>query len=103
MTGFDLKDIPVRKSPGDAELAKRSTQPLVRLADSIILLTLKGTHFGYTHRTEKRGDRALPDRPEELVDKLFPLPVEMALPLASRYKISSSMDITERRKPGMSS
>ncbi|MDX8398896.1 MAG: GspE/PulE family protein [Gallionellaceae bacterium] len=33
-----------------------------------------------------------------LVDRLF-LPGEMSLPLVSRYKISSEMDISERRKP----
>ncbi|MDP4029123.1 MAG: GspE/PulE family protein [Gallionella sp.] len=74
------------------------SKPLVELADSIILLALK-ERASDIHIEPKKNEVVVRYRIDgELVDRLF-LPKEMALPLASRYKISSGMDITERRKP----
>ncbi|MDD5300629.1 MAG: GspE/PulE family protein [Gallionella sp.] len=83
----------------DVALAKLlDSKPLVELADSIILLALK-ERASDIHIEPKKNEVVVRYRIDgELVDRLF-LPKEMALPLASRYKISSGMDITERRKP----
>ncbi|MDO8787769.1 MAG: GspE/PulE family protein [Sulfuritalea sp.] len=74
------------------------SRPLVALSDSIILLALK-ERASDIHIEPKKNEVVVRFRIDGvLVDKLF-LPVEMALPLASRYKIMAEMDITERRKP----
>jgi type IV pilus assembly protein PilB len=74
------------------------SRPLVDLADSIILLALKD-RTSDIHVEPKKTEVVVRFRIDGvLVDKLF-LPLEMALPLASRYKIMAQMDITERRKP----
>ena len=83
----------------DVALAKLlDSKPLVELADSIILLALK-ERASDIHIEPKKNEVVVRYRIDgDLIDRLF-LPAEMALPLASRYKISSGMDITERRKP----
>ena len=95
---FDLK---VFRSGelSDAALAKLlDSKPLVELGDSIILLALK-ERASDIHIEPKRNEVVVRFRIDgDMVDRLF-LPAEMALPLTSRYKISSGMDITERRKP----
>jgi type IV pilus assembly protein PilB len=83
----------------DAALAKlMDSKPLVELADSIILLALK-ERVSDIHIEPKKNEVVVRFRIDGILrDRLF-LPVEMGLPLASRYKICSDMDITERRKP----
>ena len=83
----------------DAMLAKLlDSKPLVELSDSIILLALK-ERASDIHIEPKKNEVVVRFRIDgELLDMLF-LPAEMALPLASRYKILSGMDITVRRKP----
>lgn len=83
----------------DAALVKLlESRPLVELGDSIILLALK-ERASDIHIEPKRNEVVVRFRIDgNLVDRLF-LPTEMALPLTSRYKISSGIDITERRKP----
>lgn len=98
VTSFDLKVFQGGRL-SDSALAKLlDSKPLVELADSIILLALK-ERASDIHIEPKKNEVVVRFRIDgELVDKLF-LPSEMALPLVSRYKISSGMDITERRKP----
>ena len=95
---FDLK-VFQSGTLSDAALEKLlDSKPLVELADSIILLALK-ERASDIHIEPKRNEVVVRFRIDgDLLDRLF-LPAEMALPLASRYKISSGMDITERRKP----
>jgi len=95
---FDLK-VFQSGALSDAALEKLlNSKPLVELADSIILLALK-ERASDIHIEPKRNEVVVRFRIDgDLLDRLF-LPAEMALPLASRYKISSGMDITERRKP----
>jgi len=83
----------------DTALAKLlDSKPLVELSDSIILLALK-QRASDIHIEPKRNEVVVRFRIDgDLVDRLF-LPVELALPLVSRYKILSGLDITERRKP----
>lgn len=83
----------------DAALAKLlDSKPLVDLGDSIILLALK-ERASDIHIEPKRNEVLVRFRIDgDMVDRLF-LPAEMALPLTSRYKILSGMDITERRRP----
>lgn len=88
--------------PGNFSEAKLTqlveSSPLVALSDSIILLALK-ERASDIHIEPKKTEVVVRFRIDGvLADKLF-LPVEMALPLASRYKIMSQMDITERRRP----
>jgi len=88
--------------PGNFSEAKLTqlieSRPLVALADSIILLALK-ERASDIHIEPKKNEVVVRFRIDGvLADKLF-LPVEMALPLASRYKIVAQMDITERRRP----
>ena len=97
-TSFDLK-IFQSGELSEAELARLlDSKPLVELADSIILLALK-ERASDIHIEPKKNEVVVRFRIDgDLIDRLF-LPAEMALPLVSRYKISSGMDITERRKP----
>ena len=83
----------------DAALVKLiDSKPLVELGDSIILLAFK-ERASDIHIEPKRNEVIVRFRIDgDLVDRLF-LPTEIALPLTSRYKIASGMDITERRKP----
>ena len=83
----------------DAALVKLiDSKPLVELGDSIILLAFK-ERASDIHIEPKRNEVVVRFRIDcDLVDRLF-LPTEIALPLTSRYKIASGMDITERRKP----
>lgn len=98
VTSFDLK-IFQSGELSDAALEKLlDSKPLVELADSIILLALK-ERASDIHIEPKKSEVVVRFRIDGvLVDRLF-LPAEMSLPLISRYKISSGMDITERRKP----
>lgn len=83
----------------DAVLAKLlDSKPLIELGNSIILLALK-ERASDIHVEPKRNEVVVRFRIDgDLVDRLL-LPAGMSLPLTSRYKISSGMDITERRKP----
>jgi len=98
VAGFDLT-IFHGGGLSEAALVKLlESRPMVELGDSIILLALK-ERASDIHIEPKKNEVVVRFRIDGgLVDRLF-LPAEMGLPLASRYKISSAMDITERRKP----
>lgn len=98
VTSFDLMVFQSAEL-SDSALAKLlDSKPLVELGDSIILLAMK-ERASDIHIEPKRNEVVVRFRIDgDLVDRLF-LPAEMALPLVSRYKILSGMDITERRKP----
>ncbi len=98
VTSFDLMVFQSAEL-SDTALAKLlDSKPLVELGNSIILLALK-ERASDIHIEPKRNEVVVRFRIDgDLVDRLF-LPSEMALPLTSRYKILSGMDITERRKP----
>jgi type IV pilus assembly protein PilB len=71
---------------------------MVDLTDSIILLALK-ERASDIHIEPKKNEVVVRFRIDGvLVDKFF-LPADLALPLASRYKITAQMDISERRRP----
>lgn len=98
VTSFDLTAFQTGQL-SEAKLEELiESQPFVELADSIILLALK-ERASDIHVEPKKNEVVVRYRIDGmLVDRLF-LPAEMALPLASRYKITAEMDITERRKP----
>lgn len=98
VTSFDLTVFQSGEL-SDAALAKLlDSKPLVELGDSIILLALK-ERASDIHIEPKKNEVVVRFRIDgDMVDRLF-LPAEMALPLTSRYKILSGMDITERRRP----
>jgi type IV pilus assembly protein PilB len=97
-TSFDLKVFQTAELSDSALEKLLNSKPLVELGNSIILLAMK-ERASDIHIEPKRNEVVVRFRIDgDLVDKLF-LPAEMALPLVSRYKISSGMDITERRRP----
>ncbi len=97
-TSFDLKIFQGAQLDNAALIKLIDSKPLVELSDSIILLALK-ERASDIHIEPKKHEVLVRFRIDGvLVDRLY-LPVELGLPLASRYKISSDMDITERRKP----
>lgn len=98
VTSFDLKVFQSGQL-SDTALAKLlDSKPLVDLSDSIILLALK-ERASDIHIEPKKNEVVVRFRIDGiLIDRIF-LPVELGLPLVSRYKISADMDITERRKP----
>lgn len=97
-TSFDMKVFQSGQL-SDTALAKLlDSKPLVDLSDSIILLALK-ERASDIHIEPKKNEVIVRFRIDGiLIDRIF-LPVELGLPLVSRYKISADMDITERRKP----
>ncbi|MDD5176182.1 MAG: GspE/PulE family protein [Sterolibacterium sp.] len=97
VTSFDLK-IFHGGQLSEVALAKLlDSKPMVDLSDSIILLALK-ERASDVHIEPKKNEVVVRFRIDGiLVDRLF-LPAELGLPLASRYKITAGMDITERRK-----
>jgi type IV pilus assembly protein PilB len=97
-TTFDLKVFQDGQL-GETALEKLlDSKPMVDLGDSIILLALK-ERASDIHIEPKKNELIIRFRIDGvLVDRLF-LPVEMGLPLVSRYKILADIDITERRKP----
>lgn len=98
VTSFDLKIFQGAQLSETALVKLMDSKPLVELSDSIILLALK-ERASDIHIEPKKNEVIVRFRIDGiLVDRLF-LPAEMGLPLASRYKISADMDITERRKP----
>lgn len=98
VTSFDMTPF-LSAQLSEAKLADLiESKPLVDIADSIILLALK-ERASDIHVEPKKNEVVIRFRIDgTLRDKLF-LPKEMALALASRYKITAGMDITERRKP----
>ncbi|MDO8412954.1 MAG: GspE/PulE family protein [Gallionellaceae bacterium] len=98
VTSFDLTVFQAGELSDAALMKLLDSKPLVELSDSIILLALK-ERASDIHIEPKKNEVLVRFRIDgDLVDRLF-LPVEMALPLTSRYKISSGLDITERRRP----
>lgn len=79
-----------------AELAK--SKPIAEISDAIILLALK-EQASDIHIEPKKNEALIRFRIDGSLENKMYLPVELAAPLASRYKIISGMDITERRKP----
>lgn len=97
-TALDLSPFRAGKFSEDKLSQLVESRPLVALADSIILLALK-ERASDIHVEPKKNEVVVRFRIDGvLADKLF-LPLEMALPLASRYKIAAQMDITDRRRP----
>lgn len=97
-TSFDLKVFQSGELSTAALEKLLDSKPLVKLGDSIILLALK-ERASDIHVEPKKHEVVVRFRIDgDLVDRLF-LPAELGLPLVSRYKISSGMDITERRRP----
>lgn len=97
-TSFDLKIFQGGALSEEALVQLLESKPLVELGDSIILLALK-ERASDIHIEPKKNEVVVRFRIDGvLVDRLF-LPAELGLPLTSRYKISSEMDITERRRP----
>lgn len=98
VTSFDLTAFQTGQF-SEVKLAELiESKPFVELADSIILLALK-ERASDIHVEPKKNEVVVRFRIDGILgDRLF-LPAEMALPLASRYKITAEMDITERRKP----
>ncbi len=98
VASFDLKMFHGGHLSESALSKLLDSKPMVELGDSIILLALK-ERASDIHIEPKKNEVVVRFRIDGvLVDRLF-LPAEMGLPIASRYKISSEMDITERRKP----
>ena len=98
VTSFDLKIFQSGEISDEALAELLDTKPLIELSDSIILLALK-ERASDIHIEPKKNEVVVRYRIDgALVDRLF-LPPEMALPLVSRYKIISGLDITERRGP----
>ncbi|MDO9218761.1 MAG: GspE/PulE family protein, partial [Lacisediminimonas sp.] len=72
--------------------------PIAELGDSIVLLAVK-ERASDIHIESQKNEVLVRFRIDGmLVDRLF-LPAGFGLPLTSRYKVISRMDITERRKP----
>ena len=71
---------------------------LVQFADQLILLALK-YRASDIHIEPKRTDMVVRFRIDgEMIERMR-LPIDLALPLASRYKVISMLDITDRRRP----
>ncbi|MDD2776055.1 MAG: GspE/PulE family protein [Gallionella sp.] len=97
-TSFDLKIFQSGQLSDNSLVKLLDSKPLVDLSDSIILLALK-ERASDIHIEPKKNEVVIRFRIDGVLsDRLF-LPVEMGMPLASRYKITAEMDITERRKP----
>ncbi|MFY9261627.1 MAG: GspE/PulE family protein [Gallionella sp.] len=98
VTSFDLKIFQGEQLSEAALVKLLDSKPLVELSNSIILLALK-ERASDIHIEPKKNEVVIRFRIDGiLTDRLF-LPAEMGMPLASRYKITAEMDITERRKP----
>jgi type IV pilus assembly protein PilB len=74
------------------------SKQLVDLSNSLVLLALR-ERASDVHLEPKRSGLAVRFRVDGVVRERMTLARELALPLVSRFKIMSNLDITERRKP----
>jgi len=95
---FDLSAF-LREDLTDAQLEKLvESNQLVGLTNSLILMALK-ERASDIHIEPKRNELVLRFRVDgEMLERLV-LPKNLALPLVSRFKVISGMDITNRRTP----
>jgi type IV pilus assembly protein PilB len=83
----------------DARLREISeSKQLVELSNSLVLLALR-ERASDVHLEPKRSGLVVRLRVDGVVRERMTLARELALPLVSRFKIMSNLDITERRKP----
>jgi type IV pilus assembly protein PilB len=97
-TTFDFGPF-LRKDLPDAKLVELAqSKQLVEMADSLILLALKD-RASDVHIEPKKTDLVVRFRIDGAMREVMTLPKDLSLPLASRIKIMSGMDITEKRVP----
>jgi type IV pilus assembly protein PilB len=83
----------------DARLAQLvQSQQLIDMGDSLILLALKDGASDI-HIEPKKNELLVRFRVDGVMVERMVLPRNLALPLASRFKVAAGMDITERRVP----
>ena len=98
VTTFDFEPF-LRKDLNEAKLAELlQSKQLVEMTDSIILLALND-RASDIHIEPKKQDLVVRFRVDGVMRERMTLPKEIALPLASRFKIMGGMDITEKRVP----
>jgi len=97
-TTFDFRPF-LKADVDDAKLAQLvKSQQLAEMSDSIILLALK-ERASDIHIEPKKKELVVRFRVDGILHDRLVLPANFALPLTSRLKIVSGMDITERRAP----
>jgi type IV pilus assembly protein PilB len=74
------------------------SKQLVELSNSLVLLALR-ERASDVHLEPKRAGLAVRFRVDGVMRERMTLASQLALPLVSRFKIMSNLDITERRKP----
>ncbi len=98
VTSFDFAPY-LKADLNDAKLAELvKSKQLVEMGDSIILLALK-ERASDIHIEPKKHELLVRFRVDGVMRERMVLPAQLALPLVSRFKIVSAMDITERRLP----
>lgn len=75
-----------------------NSKQLVDMSESLMLLALK-ERASDIHIEPKKNDLVIRFRVDGAMTDRLVLPANLALPLASRFKIISGLDITERRQP----
>jgi type IV pilus assembly protein PilB len=98
VTSFDFTPY-LKADLTDAKLAELvKSKQMVEMGDSMILLALK-ERASDIHIEPKKNDLIVRFRVDGVMVDRMVLPRNMALPLVSRFKVTSGMDITERRVP----
>jgi type IV pilus assembly protein PilB len=98
VTSFDFTPY-LKADLTDAKLADLvKSKQMVEMGDSLLLLALK-ERASDIHIEPKKNDLLIRFRIDGVLSDRMVLPKNMALPLVSRFKITSGMDITERRIP----
>ena len=98
VTSFDFTPY-LKADLTDARLAELvKSKQMVEMGDSLILLAIK-ERASDIHIEPKKNDLLVRFRIDGVMRDRMVLPKNMALPLISRFKITSGMDITERRIP----
>lgn len=98
ITSFDFGPY-LKADLTDAKLAELvQSKQLIEMGDSLILLALK-ERASDIHIEPKKSDLIVRFRIDGIMVDRMVLPGNLALPLASRFKVAAGMDITERRMP----
>jgi type IV pilus assembly protein PilB len=98
VTSFDFTPY-LKADLTDEKLAKLvESKQMVEMGESLLLLALK-ERASDIHIEPKKNDLLIRFRVDGMMRDRMVLPRNMALPLISRFKITSGMDITERRIP----
>jgi type IV pilus assembly protein PilB len=98
VTSFDFTPY-LQADLTDEKLAKLvESKQMVEMGESLLLLALK-ERASDIHIEPKKNDLLIRFRVDGMMRDRMVLPRNMALPLISRFKITSGMDITERRIP----